>query len=201
MEHQQSTQEESGKTPPFLSSYATLLFGITILFFVPLARPTSRLLSQLLAEHRVLVGIVAIPLFLTTLTILWVIHSKEKTFQEAHSFRFRGILIFTAAASFAGALSLSHLPIEYAHIPIYGLLGFFTFGHCSSEYGTSEKSRSSIWQILRALVLCCAVSLSDEMLQGLHPERFFDVRDLWLNGCASYTGIAIRSALPFANRT
>lgn len=72
---------------------------------------------------------------------------------------------------------------EYSHLLTYGLLGAF------------------IWLLIigyrfnRAMVAaslgCIGVSLMDETLQGLHPQRFFDLRDLWMNLLSSLLGIML----------
>ncbi|MCB0330089.1 MAG: VanZ family protein [Bdellovibrionales bacterium] len=67
--------------------------------------------------------------------------------------------------------------------PVHGVLGYLAI-----RYATKPHIRI----LTSALLTCISVSLCDEMLQWLHPERFFDVQDLLLNGLSSLFGTATR---------
>lgn len=61
------------------------------------------------------------------------------------------------------------LPIEWVHVIEYGVLGFCV----SLGWG-----RAALWKVALA---ANAVSVLDEGIQGLTPDRVADLRDLWIN--------------------
>ncbi len=91
--------------------------------------------------------------------------------------------MFCALAAIAGlAFLLNPLLIELTHLAIYGALAIFIL---SAINGTTQR------RLLAALLISCAVSLCDECLQGIHPQRFFDLRDLCFNLLGTVLGISL----------
>lgn len=86
----------------------------------------------------------------------------------------------------AATCLLEPLPVEYTHILLYGALSY-----CLA--GSLGQASSRLY--LRVIVLAQIVSLIDEGLQGLHPERFFDIRDLGFNFIGAITGLIIKFSL------
>ena len=75
--------------------------------------------------------------------------------------------------------------VEKVHILEYGILSYLLIQFFSSMRFTSKKSI-----FFAVLPFQVAVALSDEIVQGILPNRFYDVRDIWMNVLAG-TGILL----------
>lgn len=78
---------------------------------------------------------------------------------------------------------LVRLPVEAAHVPLFGLLAIFLF---QSRFFTKAQQN-----VATALVFCIAFSFFDEFLQWLHPLRVFDYRDIAINVISSCFGLSV----------
>jgi VanZ family protein len=79
------------------------------------------------------------------------------------------------------------LPIEYTHLLLYGSLAAFLFLALPPQK----------YRLLKTLLISNAISLMDELLQWIHPERVFDLVDLLLNLISMAVGLVL--AWPFAD--
>lgn len=68
------------------------------------------------------------------------------------------------------------LPIERIHFIEYGTLGWLS-------YWAGGK---------KAFPYVIAIGIIDELIQGLLPNRFFDIRDIFMNVIGSFIGIFLR---------
>lgn len=91
-----------------------------------------------------------------------------------------GVLVLTALV--IGGLSIVSM-VELSHLIIYGTLGFLLW-RCLNTLSTGPRVR-------RVFVWGSLINLADEILQGIHPERFFDLRDLWINTLGISIGLMI----------
>lgn len=93
-----------------------------------------------------------------------------------------------ALLSALGALAISclvSLPSEFVHIVLYGPLAM-----CVAHL--LQTARFLFWgRTLATLLFINVVSIIDEGLQGLHPERVFDPRDLLLNFAGGVIGLVL----------
>lgn len=98
---------------------------------------------------------------------------RSKQFAMVH------FLVLIGLAELVNNFAIS--AIELTHIPLYGglcglLLTYF-----------EEKSRIS--RVVLSVLIASLVSLADELVQGITPDRFFDTRDLALNFASTLIGI------------
>ncbi len=74
-------------------------------------------------------------------------------------------------------------PVEVTHIPLYGTLAALIF---------LARDTQPIWPAAaKALGLTACVAIVDELLQGLHPERYGDFHDFSLNTFSALIGLSI----------
>jgi hypothetical protein len=85
------------------------------------------------------------------------------------------VLLLTAA------FLLAKTPEERLHFLTYGLLGWLI------AWSLEEKKVSP----LLPLLLIWTAGTGDELIQGLLPDRVFDLRDILFNGLAGTAGIAL----------
>lgn len=102
-----------------------------------------------------------------------------------HAFSVRAVLrdFLACAALFAGIREIVEADAEWAHLPLYGAL--YVFARLASPYDAPGRAFRG------ALLLCMGVNICDELLQGLHPERFFAFKDLLLNLLSALFGAVI----------
>lgn len=68
------------------------------------------------------------------------------------------------------------LPIERIHFIEYGILGWLSYW----AFG---------W---KAIFYVITIGIIDELIQGILPDRFFDMRDIWMNVIGGGLGIMMR---------
>ena len=93
-------------------------------------------------------------------------------------------------------LTCSHIGriwIEYSHIATYGMLA----GLVRLSFPKLPRAHA----IAICLLWTQGVSLSDELLQHLHPKRFFDLRDLTLNANAVLLALLLIEIVWFTYQT
>ena len=73
-------------------------------------------------------------------------------------------------------------PNKYIHIPEYVLMTWFVFEALSIDY----KGKG-----IFVLVFICSFMLGivDELEQGIHPDRFYGWRDMWINFASTIIGV------------
>ena len=77
------------------------------------------------------------------------------------------------------------LPIERAHIALYGVFGFLL---CKTTgQGVKSWFPGPVWLLTGSLSL--AVGIGDELIQHYHPQRVGDLRDVVINALSSWLGI------------
>ncbi len=81
-------------------------------------------------------------------------------------------------------------PEEQVHFLEYGLVGVLFARALAGD-------RPHTWKIyLGALVIGSIVGWIDELLQGLVPNRHYDIRDIWFNVVSVTLGLTLRSLYP-----
>jgi len=92
--------------------------------------------------------------------------------------------------------TLSSFPVERAHLLEYGLLGFLVF--------RTLEGRHETWRLyFYSFVIVLMIGFFDEVLQGILPGRYYDVRDIGLNVVSGALGIAsfalFRASFPLSS--
>ncbi len=87
----------------------------------------------------------------------------------------------------AGICQYVEFPAERLHLPEYILMAILVV---QALRAGGQPEHQPVW----ALAICLLLGIIDEIMQGLIPARFFDFRDIVVNGLASFAGIlALRS--------
>lgn len=151
---------------------------LLILLCVPLGRPVQGLIRLLLQDYRFLSFIA---LALCALTGLYILIFAIKCSQP----RVRTLLaaLCTSLAILIFCYCFIVEPIEWTHLLLYGVLSFLACAMCEAQGRGLQK-------YTLALLISVAVSVLDETLQGIHPQRVFDLRDLILDLCGTVLGLA-----------
>ena len=107
-----------------------------------------------------------------------IIKSKQKRMWETASLIFIFFLYYLAAQKVSS-------PEEQIHFLQYGLVGVFFLRALSQHWGFSLKSYAF------AFALSGVAGWLDEVLQGLIPTRYYDIKDIFLNIYSSFLGLLI----------
>ncbi|MCB0318632.1 MAG: VanZ family protein [Bdellovibrionales bacterium] len=146
-----------------------ILQALFILAFIPFAREIERVFLQV-SRFLDLSPRALLYLGLMITTLLWI-------YIERINFRKTNIqALFISGFFFFICLYLVQSNAEFFHIFLYAPLAIFTYFAFTFYI---QKT-----YICKTFLYCNLISLADELLQGLHPERFFDFQDLLLN-CAT----------------
>ena len=92
-----------------------------------------------------------------------------------------GIILLLSVAIF----KIIPLPIERVHFIEYGILGWIVWWAVGNT-----KNR-----FLLAIVYILAISVLDEIIQKILPNRVFDIRDIWMNISGGCIGLLLRAYL------
>ncbi len=90
-----------------------------------------------------------------------------------------GLLVFPI-----GIWSLRHNPEEVIHLIEYGSFSL------AALWGMSGTKRVE-WVELKVGLLSLLLGVSDELLQGINPERVFDLRDIVINVVGALIAIVL----------
>jgi|688.fasta_scaffold562158_2 hypothetical protein len=83
-----------------------------------------------------------------------------------------------------GIWMLRHNPEEVIHLIEYGAFSL------AALWGMSDTNRVQ-WLELKVGLLSLLVGVSDELLQGINPERVFDLRDIFINVVGAILSIVL----------
>lgn len=168
----------------FILRIAAFIHTLLILALVPLGRPLQRLVEEAVARSGAAEGVLdsagaAVALALLCLYFFILLRSgRLRPFLKV----LPAILIISILLCLRGFSAW----VEAAHIPIFALLAILIFS------GWDQRGVATV-------VAASAIGLLDEVLQGMHPQRVFDLYDIWLNFLSSSLGLLI--ALPFSTRS
>lgn len=133
---------------------------------VPLGRGLQRLANELIVRSGIGEDVAIGACVLLALPPVAAYYSALNRACSARYAAGHFMLVTLIAAPLA---SMILVPIELCHLLIFGALGALL------RLSLSDTGRQGD---LEAVGLGLAVALTDELLQGLHPERVFDLRDL-----------------------
>tara|TARA_Y100000034_G_scaffold30248_1_gene36887 strand:+ start:892 stop:2115 length:1224 start_codon:yes stop_codon:yes gene_type:complete len=154
----------------WLSWLMVALWTLLIYVTIPLANALQNTWVRFWGRQSLLLVVVAVLSLATVITFLAMRRSDRKV--RWHQYLWI-LLVFAAYIYFT--YSLRSLPAEALHFIEYGVLGalaFLAFRH--------RVENSSIYFI--SAVFCLLVGTVDEIIQWIVPQRFWDYRDVWLNG-------------------
>jgi hypothetical protein len=101
-------------------------------------------------------------------------------------------LLAVTAVGIGWAYHLRDNPVEAIHLLEYGCLGLLAANALRHRTGDTSL-------YLQATLVCALIGTFDEIIQWLTPDRYFDLRDIWLNtGASALAQIALwkRAPLP-----
>lgn len=161
---------------------ARILLCVHSLFLfalVPLARRLEGFFNRVVLSSRPGQAFALLIAVLSLVLILRLFWKRARKFNHS-----KITLLIYLGLLLALSLSISSfciVPAEFAHLPLYALLGIFAW---NSLPGCGFFKRSGY-----SLLIVALIGLIDELLQGLHPQRFFDWRDLALNTSGGILGL------------
>jgi VanZ family protein len=88
--------------------------------------------------------------------------------------RIRCVFIIILVTGGLVLTSFISIPEEKVHIIEFALLGWFAMSDFS-------KKNSSFHSIILSIIICSLFGIFDEIVQGILPYRFFDIRDIVFN--------------------
>jgi len=108
-----------------------------------------------------------------------------------HAGKMGWLNLLAAYALGAAVCAWVDFPAERLHLPEYVLMAALVTSAFAPRYP------GALWILLVCLSLGCV----DEVMQGLIRDRFFDVRDLAVNGVSSLAGVLILRAFGIIGKT
>jgi VanZ family protein len=158
------------KRSAYLAWLGVILCSLAIFSTVPIARSVQRYVSN--RWGRQLFGyFVLIVLAIGCISLLYYLLFKLRI----RSFSKYAWLILITCLYVYFTLQLWQKAEEAIHFLEYGLLSLFVFRALSFHI----RDRSIYFT---AALICLLIGTFDEIIQWMVPERFWDFRDVWLNG-------------------
>ncbi len=158
------------KKSAYLAWLLVILCSLAIFSTVPIARSIQRYVSD--RWGRQLFGyFVLIVLAIGCVSLLYYLF----IYLRIRSFSKYAWLILITCIYVYFTLQLWQKAEEAIHFLEYGLLSFFVFKALSIHI----RDRSIYFT---AALICLLIGIFDEIIQWMVPERFWDFRDVWLNG-------------------
>lgn len=167
-----------------LQDWKQILLIVHILFIfllVPTARFLERQVRLGLGEQ----GMKGVLLACVTVAVLTLIGVARRRQLSLVSISFRLSIVLFGGAVLSQGLDL--LPVELFHVFLYGTL----YWTCR----LIDRPLFGMPVIASSFLITQVVSLIDELLQALHPERYFDLRDLLLNLVSALFGVLLYPVL------
>ncbi|MBF0272245.1 MAG: VanZ family protein [Magnetococcales bacterium] len=153
-------------------------YMLTIYLTLPLTPLVSQAAFKLIGKRETGL-IISIVLLCILIGVVWIM------FRRIHAARrFTALLPFMAIL---GVASYMDNPVERVHLLEYGILAFLVFRAMGQPSGMGL-----LWCYLAVVM----AGFSDETIQWILPNRYFDLRDVGMNGvgaaCGLWFGVMIR---------
>lgn len=164
-----------------MATYRVLaaLHSLLIFALVPLGRPLANLLRSIPLTPELLLTISLVPT-LVLIPAAWRSHRRRGPTTAQRSVRAQPLIGAILIVLFGAWYSVDL--VELSHLALYGTLSVLLVRGVVTLPGIPSL-------MLSACILANLVSLTDETLQHLHPQRFFDLRDLVLNFSGALLGL------------
>ena len=147
-------------------SSLTLCIGMLIVF-------SSLFIRQVMLFVRSLTGSFIFELFVSIFLIIiafaFIIYIVKTCPQ-----RIRCVFIIILVTGGLVLTSFISIPEEKVHIIEFAFLGWFAMSDFS-------KKNSSFHSIILSIIICSLFGIFDEIVQGILPYRYFDMRDIVFN--------------------
>ena len=91
-------------------------------------------------------------------------------------------------------------PEERVHLIQYGLLALLIFLALGARATASPSPASLTRRLVTAFLATSALGWLDEIFQGIHPERVYDLRDVGLNAISAALALTALAVLEVATR-
>lgn len=115
--------------------------------------------------------------------LLKVMHSRTR-----NPWRFFGLLVL--AGVYATVVTMVRRPEEKIHFIQYGLVGAL-FARALRHHLPRPIAAYGV-----ALAIASVAGWLDEMLQGLLPNRHYDVSDIYLDAASAFLGLLVYALIP-----
>lgn len=142
---------------------------------------------EFLRERNLLRASVAAVFLLTAATLLFLLLSRRPRKSELAVFAIFGVLYAAGFASLARAEERLHL-IEYGVLAVL-LLAALEARRMRLE-AQGRAVRSGWWIPLQAVLLTSAAGWGDELIQGVLPNRVYELRDVGINVLSAVLAVA-----------
>lgn len=154
----------------WLSWVMVVLWTLLIYATIPLANQIQDVWVRLWGRDSLFLIVVAI-LLLSAVVALVAVGRADRNVRRSQYLWI--VAVFSAYIYFVSGLKA--LPAEALHFIEYGVLSALTFLAFRHRVGDS-----AIYLI--TAVFCLLIGTVDEIIQWTVPQRFWDFRDVWLNG-------------------
>jgi len=144
----------------------TLCIGMAIAVFSLFMRQVMLFVRSLTGS---LIFEITVSIFLTIIALAFIIYIIKQCPQ-----RIRCLFIIILVIGGFVLTSLIHIPEEKIHIIEFALLGWFAMSDFS-------KNNTPFQSIVLSIIICSLFGIFDEIVQGILPYRYFDVRDIVFN--------------------
>lgn len=159
--------------------------AVLILTLIPFARRLEQLGSSVVHAAPILIAsTIFLVGFIGVFLLYLYVRELRRSLTPLNLGRHLSLLLCTCLA----ALFQLHLPIELSHIILYGMF--------AASLRIATISANPAASALPVVIAGTGLGIADELLQWLHPERVFDLRDISLNATATCLGLFI--ALPLS---
>ncbi|MBF0627255.1 MAG: VanZ family protein [Magnetococcales bacterium] len=146
-------------------------YMLTIYLTLPLTPIVSRAAFRMIGRRETGM-IISFGLLIILIGVLWFAFRRIRVEQRFKVLRPFMVLI--------GVAAYMDNPVERVHLLEYGILAFLVFHAMGQPRGTRL-----VWTYLLVVV----AGFSDETIQWILPNRFFDLRDVGMNGIGSACGL------------
>jgi hypothetical protein len=172
------TEERESSRQYYFRWICVVLYSLFLFFSAVYIYPLARLAQE---KGYGWMGIFFSRTVVTVLSVFLVVQSVRSLRRG----RLINVLIMLLiGASFIIAFHVTHLPIERFHFVQFGILGIFVFWALSGRPYTLQF-------YLTALNIILGVSYCDELIQGLVPNRFYDLQDIFVDILSGTMGLLL----------
>lgn len=135
-----------------------------------------------------------LPVAVTVVVLLVITQRFVDRVQRGYSINLVFLGLGLVSAIFSLALPDPHVPIKRIHVAEYIVLAFLVRTTLSHRL---QGLQLTLFTVLVTLLL----GIHDEMLQGLHPKRYYGWLDMIVNGTAGLSGALLGHGLHCCTRT
>jgi uncharacterized membrane protein len=167
-----------------LSWLYVVIWTLIIFVNIPLARTFQRFVAHYWGRDLFTYAVLSAIVIALIVALLYVIRHRS-TFLGSYLWLLVIATIFIAYTIELGKKN----PEESIHFIQYGVLGVFVYRALTHQFQDFRI-------YFAAATICAVIGTSDEIIQWITPDRYWDLRDIWINFFgASLIQIAIAKGL------